>query len=40
MPVLPALGRQRQEDQKFQTNLDYIVSSSLSKKLKGLELEI
>jgi hypothetical protein len=29
MPVIPALGSQRQEDFKFEASLDYTVKSSL-----------
>jgi hypothetical protein len=29
MPVSPALGRQRQEDQEFQTSLSYTANSYL-----------
>jgi hypothetical protein len=34
MPVVPALGRQRQEDSKFQASLGYICRKTLSQKKK------
>jgi hypothetical protein len=34
MPVIPALGRLRQEDPEFKTSLGYIVKLCLKKKKK------
>jgi hypothetical protein len=35
IPVIPALEKQRQEDQKFETSLGYIVRSCLKTKQKN-----
>jgi hypothetical protein len=34
MPIIPALGRQRQEDHESKTSQGYIVRSCLRKKIK------
>jgi hypothetical protein len=36
-PVIPALGRLRQEDYKFQVGLGYIVRSCLKKKIRKIK---
>jgi hypothetical protein len=43
MPIFPAFGRQRQEDYKFKTSLDYIASLCLKKQkvlIKSNPLEL
>jgi hypothetical protein len=40
MPIIPALGRQRQEDLKFESSLDYIARSCLKKITKNKNRKI